>query len=152
MLKVSSSTALQFLPPPPTPSPPNQQNEQDEQEDDSNRTLNKLSFSNPNSSAPSAAIGRVLPVGDDNIPQEQDNNSWSSTTSTPDDSSFPVHVGELAPVWAVGLAIVVGVVCGGLSLALIGAYLCYRRQRSRMRTAEINTIKAPTLHAFNPQT
>ncbi|VDM82785.1 unnamed protein product, partial [Strongylus vulgaris] len=37
----------------------------------------------------------------------------------------------LAPVWAVGLAIVIAVVCVGLNLGLLSAYICYRRQKSR---------------------
>ncbi|KAH7730099.1 Protein Y47G6A.32 [Aphelenchoides avenae] len=59
---------------------------------------------------------------------------------------------QLMPVWAAGIAIVLGVVCLGTTLALCSAFLCYRRQKTRMRTAEITTIKAPTLHAFNPTT
>lgn len=59
---------------------------------------------------------------------------------------------QFPPIWAIGLAIVIGVVFGGLTLALISAFLCYKRQRTRMRTRNINNNNAPTLHAFMPQT
>ncbi|KAL6731924.1 hypothetical protein Aduo_002742 [Ancylostoma duodenale] len=57
---------------------------------------------------------------------------------------------SLAPVWAVGLAIVIAVVCVGLNLGLLSAYICYRRQKSRKQTAQISANKGPTLHAYNP--
>ncbi|CAJ0960715.1 unnamed protein product, partial [Mesorhabditis belari] len=55
----------------------------------------------------------------------------------------------LQPVWAVGLAIVIAVCCVGLSLGLLSAYICYRRQKNRKQRAEITQPKMPTLHAFN---
>ncbi|CAI4222521.1 unnamed protein product [Auanema sp. JU1783] len=84
--------------------------------------------------------------------------SGSSTTYRPDlqfNAEFSTNrpYGEphsLAPVWAVGLAIVIAVVCVGLNLSLLSAYICYRRKQSRKQTAQISTIKGPTLHAYNP--
>ncbi|VDO18470.1 unnamed protein product [Heligmosomoides polygyrus] len=61
-----------------------------------------------------------------------------------------IVTGSLAPVWAVGLAIVIAVVCVGLNLGLLSAYICYRRQRSRKQTSQITVNKGPTLHAYNP--
>uniref|UniRef100_A0A1I7W7J5 G domain-containing protein n=1 Tax=Heterorhabditis bacteriophora TaxID=37862 RepID=A0A1I7W7J5_HETBA len=53
-----------------------------------------------------------------------------------------VLTGSLAPVWAVGLAIVIAVVCVGLNLGLLSAYICYRRQKARKQSANISTVKA----------
>lgn len=84
----------------------------------------------------------------------------ASSTSTETSSSFAkangsstiinIVTGSLAPVWAVGLAIVIAVVCVGLNLGLLSAYICYRRQRSRKQTSQITVNKGPTLHAYNP--
>ncbi|KAE9421677.1 hypothetical protein Angca_000116 [Angiostrongylus cantonensis] len=56
----------------------------------------------------------------------------------------------LAPVWAVGLGIVIAVTCVGLNLGLLSAYICYRRQRSHKHIAHISANKGPRLHAYNP--
>ncbi|KAI1726929.1 MANEC domain-containing protein [Ditylenchus destructor] len=143
------------------------------EDDDVNRSFSRIVVNNPNTIAdgPSQngrapAVGKVLPVAAGNEEQtfNSDQSSESTTTSSSDSAKHnPFHTNAdaelLTPVWAIGLAIVIGVVCGGLSLALIGAYLCYRRQRSRMRTTHINNpvglksntpISGPRLHAFNP--
>uniref|UniRef100_A0A914HFH1 MANSC domain-containing protein n=1 Tax=Globodera rostochiensis TaxID=31243 RepID=A0A914HFH1_GLORO len=66
------------------------------------------------------------------------------------DERFPLRA-NATPVWAIGLAIVITVVCLGLLATLLCAFLCYRRHKLRMRTLEFNgPKKMPTLHAFNP--
>ncbi|CAJ0566927.1 unnamed protein product, partial [Mesorhabditis spiculigera] len=76
----------------------------------------------------------------------------SSTTTVPPPPDYD-HNEKLSralqPVWAVGLAIVIAVVCVGLSLGLLSAYICYKRQKNRKQRAEITRPKLPTLHAFN---
>ncbi|CAJ0593726.1 unnamed protein product [Cylicocyclus nassatus] len=82
----------------------------------------------------------VTPFGSSTVPFEE-----NTTTATHKASSM-----ALAPVWAVGLAIVIAVVCVGLNLGLLSAYICYRRQNSRKHTMQITANKGPTLHAYNP--
>uniref|UniRef100_A0A183BVE2 Uncharacterized protein n=1 Tax=Globodera pallida TaxID=36090 RepID=A0A183BVE2_GLOPA len=67
------------------------------------------------------------------------------------DERFPLRA-NATPVWAIGLSIVITVVCLGLLATLLCAFLCYRRHKLRMRTLEFNggPKKMPTLHAFNP--
>ncbi|KAL3083579.1 hypothetical protein niasHT_036351 [Heterodera trifolii] len=66
------------------------------------------------------------------------------------DERFPLRA-ETTPVWAIGLAIVITVICLGLIASLFCAFLCYRRHKLRMRTLEFTgPKKMPTLHAFNP--
>lgn len=55
---------------------------------------------------------------------------------------------EMTPIWVIGLIIVVAVLCIGLNVGLISAYICWRRQRALKQKAHISTIN--TLHAFNP--
>ncbi|TKR93328.1 hypothetical protein L596_007806 [Steinernema carpocapsae] len=59
---------------------------------------------------------------------------------------------EVAPIWVIGVAIVVVIVCIGLNIGLLTAYLCYRRRRNKRHTAQISggAHKSTTLHAFNP--
>lgn len=69
---------------------------------------------------------------------------------------FPLKA-EKVPVWIIGLAIVVILVFLALVITLISMYICYSRQKRRMRSIHIvsnnNTLKPlPTLHAFNPTT
>lgn len=72
------------------------------------------------------------------------------TKKTNESAERSVFGAQFFPIWAIGLAITIGVVFGGLALALISALLCYKRQRTRMRSRNINTINTPTLHAFMP--
>uniref|UniRef100_A0A0K0F923 Apple domain-containing protein n=1 Tax=Strongyloides venezuelensis TaxID=75913 RepID=A0A0K0F923_STRVS len=55
-----------------------------------------------------------------------------------------------APVWIIGIAVIITIVCVGSNLMFFVIYFCYRRSRRLRHTAEITTIKTPTLHAFNP--
>ncbi|WKX92092.1 hypothetical protein Q1695_010264 [Nippostrongylus brasiliensis] len=73
----------------------------------------------------------------------------TSTTSTNSSSNAGISAASLAPVWAVALAIGIAVLCVGLNLGLLSAYICYRRKRSRKRTAHFTANKGPTLHAYN---
>uniref|UniRef100_A0A1I7Y745 MANEC domain-containing protein n=1 Tax=Steinernema glaseri TaxID=37863 RepID=A0A1I7Y745_9BILA len=60
---------------------------------------------------------------------------------------------EVVPIWVIGIAIIVVIVCIGLNVGLLGAYLCYRRRRNKRHTAQISGgMKSATLHAFNPTT
>ncbi|KAK0424189.1 hypothetical protein QR680_008537 [Steinernema hermaphroditum] len=60
---------------------------------------------------------------------------------------------EVVPIWVIGIAIIVVIVCIGLNVGLLGAYLCYRRRRNKRHTAQISGgMKSATLHAFNPST
>ncbi|KAL3091192.1 hypothetical protein niasHT_028434 [Heterodera trifolii] len=66
------------------------------------------------------------------------------------DERFPLRA-EITPVWAIGLAIVITVICLSLIASLFCAFLCYRRHKLRMRTLDFTgPKKMPTLHAFNP--
>jgi len=129
-------------------------------EEDDNRTLKN---STP---ASSHSLGGILPIGrvhdeeaglatTEETPSVRGIIISSTVTTRSSDESFPLRP-ELAPVWAVSLAVVVAIVCVGMNIALLGAYLCYRRQRTRaMRGSDginrgVGGIKAPTLHAFNP--
>ncbi|KAK5973527.1 hypothetical protein GCK32_002355 [Trichostrongylus colubriformis] len=91
-------------------------------------------------SLPSLPSLSTLPGSDESIGD-------TSTTIKP---TAQVETGSLAPLWAVGVAIVIAVVCVGLNLGLLSAYICYRRKRSRKQTAQITINKGPTLHAYNP--
>ncbi|KAI1728312.1 MANEC domain-containing protein [Ditylenchus destructor] len=106
------------------------------EDDDVNRTFSHIVVNNPNTitDGPSqngraAAVGKVLPVAPSNEEQPfHSDQSLEATTSSSDSSNhnpFHAHTDAelLTPVWAIGLAIVIGVVCGGLSLALIGCML-----------------------------
>ncbi|KHN87163.1 hypothetical protein Tcan_06606 [Toxocara canis] len=55
---------------------------------------------------------------------------------------------KFTPIWAVGLVIIVAVLCVGLNVGVISAYVCWRKQKARTQKANISTIN--TLHAFNP--
>ncbi|KAI6203769.1 hypothetical protein M3Y94_00594800 [Aphelenchoides besseyi] len=70
---------------------------------------------------------------------------------TPDSSTIASasFLAELTPIWVVGIAIVILVVCLGISMTVISIWLCYRRQKAKMRSVPIS-IKAPALSAFNP--
>jgi hypothetical protein len=134
---------------------------------DVNRTL-KGSNSDPH--------GIILPVGhvndDDELGKESSHppppvgiitgaavfasSTEKSPSSTPSEGD-PLRATreELAPIWAIGLAIIVAIVCLGTNIALLCSYLCYRRRRVRMQGSDISRVgglgvKAPTLHAFNP--
>nr|CDJ98239.1 Hypothetical protein CBG11990 [Haemonchus contortus] len=79
-----------------------------------------------------------------------DHNPEATTFLAPIRPTDRIETGSLAPIWAVGVAIVIAVVCIGLNLGLLSAYICYRRKRSRKQTAQITINKGPTLHAYNP--
>lgn len=53
------------------------------------------------------------------------------------------------PVWVYGFIIVISVFFGGLSIAAIGAYCCYKWQKTKKQKTFFNS-SVPTLHAFNP--
>ncbi|KAJ1351605.1 hypothetical protein KIN20_007690 [Parelaphostrongylus tenuis] len=84
--------------------------------------------------------------------------STPSALSTTSSSAAPMTsteknslmTGTFAPVWAVGLAVVIAVACVGLNLGLLSAYICYRRQNSHKHSAQIFANKGPRLHAYNP--
>uniref|UniRef100_A0AC35U063 MANEC domain-containing protein n=1 Tax=Rhabditophanes sp. KR3021 TaxID=114890 RepID=A0AC35U063_9BILA len=73
------------------------------------------------------------------------NQSSSSISISPN-----IFQEKYTPVWAIGLGFIIAFVCIGASFALVGTYICYRRSSRLRHTAEITTIKSPTLHAFNP--
>ncbi|CAD5206307.1 unnamed protein product [Bursaphelenchus okinawaensis] len=79
--------------------------------------------------------------------------SYTTTTivtSTTFTQSFMTKA-AIAPVWSVGLGLVLLVVCVGLNITAVTLYLCYRRKNVRRRDPPVNTIKTSTLHAFPPQ-
>ncbi|CEF65621.1 Zinc finger, nuclear hormone receptor-type domain and Nuclear hormone receptor, ligand-binding domain and Zinc finger, NHR/GATA-type domain-containing protein [Strongyloides ratti] len=76
-----------------------------------------------------------------------------STTSNSISSIFinPTNSSEtFAPVWIIGISIIITIVCVGSNMMFFVIYFCFRRSRRLRHTAEITTIKTPTLHAFNP--
>uniref|UniRef100_A0A0N5A2N3 Nuclear receptor domain-containing protein n=1 Tax=Parastrongyloides trichosuri TaxID=131310 RepID=A0A0N5A2N3_PARTI len=79
-------------------------------------------------------------------------NNVKSTTPTMNSAIFirPTNSDEaLVPVWIIGLSVIILIVCLGGNLTIFVSYFCYRRSRRLRHTAEITTIKTPTLHAFN---
>ncbi|PAV67308.1 hypothetical protein WR25_15190 [Diploscapter pachys] len=80
---------------------------------------------------------------------ELDNRGPYRLDSTVVPNGPPISRGSSAPYWIIGLAIIIALVCVGLNLGLLSAYICYRRQKSRKQKAHITSIKAPTLHAYN---
>lgn len=71
------------------------------------------------------------------------------STQPPKINIFPDNLfSVMTPIWTISLIAVVSVLCIGLNIALISAYICWRRKKSRKRKAHISTIT--TLHAFNP--
>uniref|UniRef100_A0A914YIK7 Uncharacterized protein n=1 Tax=Panagrolaimus superbus TaxID=310955 RepID=A0A914YIK7_9BILA len=78
-------------------------------------------------------------------------NSTSATTNSTMPSSTRSALSGIFPIWVVGLAIVIAVVCIGVNVVLLSAFCCYKRHKHRMRSENF-TIKPATLHAFNPTT
>lgn len=78
----------------------------------------------------------------DNITFNSDNNSIEKRLKN-------LSKELMIPVWVYGLLIAISVFLGGLSIAAIGAYCCYKWQKSRMQSTLFNS-SVPTLHAFNP--
>ncbi|VDK44834.1 unnamed protein product [Anisakis simplex] len=70
------------------------------------------------------------------------------TTSVHKSFTSDVLRPEYTSIWVIALVIIVAVLCVGLNVGLISAYVCWRRQKSRKQKAHICTIN--TLHAFNP--
>lgn len=112
-------------------------------------TTTHIPFTNTTTEATTVAV--TTRSNNESVPQKDSETTTESppAASTSFTESIVTKV-SLTPVWAVGLAIVLVVVCVGTNMALLSAYFCYRRQRTRTRSAPISSIKAPTLHAFNP--
>uniref|UniRef100_A0A8R1XN87 Seven cysteines N-terminal domain-containing protein n=1 Tax=Onchocerca volvulus TaxID=6282 RepID=A0A8R1XN87_ONCVO len=69
--------------------------------------------------------------------------------ATTDADLLPYHfLSIVTPIWAIGLVIIVSVLCIGFNIVLISGYICWRRKKNQKRKARISTITA--LHAFNP--
>jgi hypothetical protein len=104
-------------------------------------------------------IPSTFPRPPEGLPPERNltftsNGSYSSpvhasNTTTP--SSTRSALNAIFPIWVVGLAIVIAVVCIGVNVVLLSAFCCYKRHKTRMRSENFN-LKPPTLHAFNPTT
>lgn len=56
-----------------------------------------------------------------------------------------------APAWAIGLAIVIAVVCTGLNLGMLTAYLCHRRYERNKSSQNLSSVarNVETLHAYS---
>uniref|UniRef100_A0A7E4VTM2 MANEC domain-containing protein n=1 Tax=Panagrellus redivivus TaxID=6233 RepID=A0A7E4VTM2_PANRE len=94
----------------------------------------------------------------ESMPSASPNNTYNGTvsshrTNSSTISSTHIFLSKYTPIWAVGIAIVVAVVCIGVNVVLVSAFCCYKRHKNRMRSETFTPhIKAPTLHAFNPST
>lgn len=86
-------------------------------------------------------------------PQHPRSQPRATTTHAPvavtTESTF---LSDLAPVWVIGILIVITVTCAGTCLVLLSVYFCVRRSKTKMRSQPITSLKAGTLHAFNPTT
>ncbi|KAF7640074.1 hypothetical protein Mgra_00000517 [Meloidogyne graminicola] len=97
------------------------------------KLINKTTTITPNN------INKYLSSKNNNSIQNL--NTWNET--------FPLNSKNI-PVWIIGLIIVVLVVGIGILITLLISLLCYKRYRSRMRSAQFNRKKVQMLHAFNP--
>ena len=104
------------------------------------------------SSFPRPPVGLNSQSGPLNAPTTSPDFVTSSNINSSTVSLTHQFLSQYTPVWAVGIAIVIAVVCIGLNLVLVSAFCCYKRHKNRMRSENFTHIKTPTLHAFNPAT
>ncbi|KAE9549861.1 hypothetical protein FO519_006933 [Halicephalobus sp. NKZ332] len=104
------------------------------------------------SSFPRPPIGINTPSAIFEVPTRPPDFDQNINVSSSTFSSTHEFLAQYTPVWAVGVAIVIAVVCIGLNVVLVSAFCCYKRHKNRMRSENFTHIKAPTLHAFNPAT
>lgn len=77
--------------------------------------------------------------------------SSSSSGQRNQTSAVEVLSASVAPAWAIGLAIVIAVVCTGLNLGMLAAYLCHRRYERNKFTHNLASVarNVETLHAYS---